>query len=189
MRLELSERIGRCELICGLVLVLWVAAGRHAVMAEEGVTYFVGEGRISPSADVPKAGARVLQGANQKGPAPLPLLPAIGISKRAIDDERLRAVLVGHRLAVTSATFSPDAQQIVTASFDGTARVWNATTGAELAVFKGHTAVVRSAAFSPDGQRIVTGSVDGTARLWDARTDTIVAVLRAHNGAVRSAAF
>jgi WD40 repeat protein len=56
----------------------------------------------------------------------------------------------------------------VTASHDGTARIWDARTGRQLAILEGHFRGVRSAAFSPDGSRIVTASFDGTARIWDA---------------------
>jgi WD40 repeat protein len=68
---------------------------------------------------------------------------------------------------VRSAAFSPDGTRIVTASEDNTARVWEASTGKELAQLQGHTAWVRSAAFSPDGTRIVTASEDNTARVWE----------------------
>lgn len=53
------------------------------------------------------------------------------------------------------------------ASRDGTARMWDAKSGASLAELMGHTSSVLSAAFSPDGTRIVTASNDKTARVWD----------------------
>jgi hypothetical protein len=79
--------------------------------------------------------------------------------------ERLR--LKGHEAAVNSAAFSPDGTRVVTASWDHTARVWDAATGAAIAVLEGHESDVRSAAFSPDGTRVVTASGDGTARVWE----------------------
>ena len=42
-------------------------------------------------------------------------------------------------MRVTSASFSPDGSRIVTASADETAKVWDATTGAEVLTLKGHT--------------------------------------------------
>jgi WD40 repeat protein len=101
--------------------------------------------------------------------------------------ERLR--LVGHEDAVWSTAFSPDGARIVTASLDGTARVWDAETGAEIAVLRGHEDAVRGAAFSPDGARVVTASADRTARLWDAASGAEIAALRGHEDAVWSAAF
>ena len=52
-------------------------------------------------------------------------------AKQTGDCDRLRSVLIGHRSIVSSAAFSPDARQIVTASYDNTARLWNAATGIE----------------------------------------------------------
>ena len=43
-----------------------------------------------------------------------------------------RTLLAGHRNGVTSAAFSPDGKLVVTASDDGTARIWDAESGAEL---------------------------------------------------------
>jgi len=55
---------------------------------------------------------------------------------------------------------------VVTASGDGSARVWEARSGLQLAELREHTGDVNSAAFSPDGKFIVTASVDHTARIW-----------------------
>jgi len=97
--------------------------------------------------------------------------------------------LKGHTSSVDSASFSPDGTRIVTASYDGTVRVWDAARGTTLAELKGHTRGLSSAAFSPDGTRIVTASWDNTARVWDASTGTSLAELKGHTRAVLSAAF
>jgi WD40 repeat protein len=75
------------------------------------------------------------------------------------------AILKGHARGVSSCAFSPDGKRIVTASFDGTARLWDAETGALLMMLEGHIDAVVSCVFSPDGKRIVTASYDRTARL------------------------
>jgi WD40 repeat protein len=74
--------------------------------------------------------------------------------------------LAGHPLAILDLSFSPDGEQIVTASWDKTAKLWN-TQGQVLAIFTGHTEPVSSVAFSPDQKKLVTGSYDYTAKLWD----------------------
>ena len=81
---------------------------------------------------------------------------------------------MGHGHSLTSAVFSPDGARVVAASVDETARLWDAATGASLAVLRGHA---RS-----DGAWVVTASVDSTARLWDAATGASLAVL--HSAAV-----
>ena len=95
----------------------------------------------------------------------------------------------GHDDLVDSAAYSPDGTRIVTASNDKTARIWDARTGAQLAVLSGHGDIVYSAAYSPDGTRIVTASRDKTARIWDARTGAQLAVLSGHGDHVDSAAY
>jgi eukaryotic-like serine/threonine-protein kinase len=95
----------------------------------------------------------------------------------------------GHTDFVFSASFSPDQARVVTASKDGTARLWNAQTGTELLVLRGHTAGVLSASFSPDGNRLVTASMDKTARVWDAQTGAELLLLQGHTAPVCGAVF
>jgi WD40 repeat protein len=75
-------------------------------------------------------------------------------------------VLAGHSRRVTSVAFSPNDEFVMTASADGTVRIWRAETGEEVQRLEGHTGAVLSAAFSGSGAYIATGGEDGTARLW-----------------------
>jgi len=75
-----------------------------------------------------------------------------------------------HREWVRCITFSPDGSRVATASYDSTARLWDAQTGAPLGSPMEHDAPVYCITFSPDGSRVATGSFDFTARLWDAQT-------------------
>jgi WD40 repeat protein/tRNA A-37 threonylcarbamoyl transferase component Bud32 len=76
--------------------------------------------------------------------------------------------LPGHKEGVTALAFAPDGQRLVTGVTDGTARVWDTTSGQELFCLRGHRSEVTSVAYAPNGRWLVTGSTDGTARLWDA---------------------
>ena len=100
-----------------------------------------------------------------------------------------RRQLAGHEGRVETAEFSPDGARVVTASIDGTARLWDARSGAEVAVLRGHRGGLRAATFSEDGSRIVTASEDNTARLWDAREGGRMAVLEGHTEPVSDARF
>jgi WD40 repeat protein len=62
--------------------------------------------------------------------------------------------------------FDPSGSHALTTSFDSTARLWDASTGAQLAVLRGHGGSVSSAVFDPTGTRVLTASYDHTARIW-----------------------
>lgn len=94
--------------------------------------------------------------------------------------------LNGHSNHVNSVAFGPDGQSILTASDDGTARLWHVSAGN---VLEGHTDFVKAAAYSPDGKQIATASKDGAARIWDAQTRETLFELRGHTGAINRLVF
>ncbi|HEY6927617.1 MAG TPA: protein kinase [Steroidobacteraceae bacterium] len=114
---------------------------------------------------------------------------ALSVFQEARASDAQVLVIAGHTERVRSASFAPDGKRIVTASFDRTARVWDATTGREVMQLIGHTDALRSAAFSPDGRYVVTAALDKTARIWDARTGQQLLQLNGHTEGVRSAEF
>jgi len=93
--------------------------------------------------------------------------------------------------SVNSIALSSDGQHIISASCDGTIRVWNATTGETVAgPFYGHSNSVTSVAFSPDGHHIVSSSSDLTIRAWNAMTgETVAGPFSGHSHWVTSVAF
>jgi WD40 repeat protein len=89
---------------------------------------------------------------------------------------------------VLDAQFSPDGQRVVTASADGTARVWDAAAGTVLAVLS-HDREVYAAEFSRDGKHVVTASADGRGRVFDADSGEFLTILQPHFGEVKDARF
>jgi hypothetical protein len=73
----------------------------------------------------------------------------------------------GHVDKVNSVTFSPDGNRLLTASADGTARLWDSQTGASLKVLRWHTASVNQAIFWPSRDRMLTGSSDENVGVWN----------------------
>ncbi len=82
---------------------------------------------------------------------------------------------------------SPDGAQILTASWDKTAKLCDAVSGKLILVFA-HQGTVNAATFSPDGTRILTASADHTAKLWEAASGKLIASF-GHEDAVNGAAF
>jgi len=94
---------------------------------------------------------------------------------------------VGHKGSVKSVYFSPTSDAIATASYDGTAKLWDLQ-GNCLVKFTGHNKSVTSVSFSPTGDAIATASYDGTAKLWDLQGNCLVK-FTGHNNSVTSVSF
>ena len=77
---------------------------------------------------------------------------------------------------------------MLTASYDKTAKIWNASTGDCIQTLSGHTDCVASAVFSQDGGAVLTASGD-TAKIWNASTGDCVQTLSGHTGLLNSAVF
>jgi WD40 repeat protein len=101
------------------------------------------------------------------------------------------AVLRGHGAEIHALAFSRDGQRLLSASLDGSARVWAlGRPGPPVPILlRGHEDWVLGAAFDVAERRVVTASSDGTARVWDLAEPEQPIVLRGHAGDVRYAGF
>eukprot|EP01038_Epipyxis_sp_PR26KG_P011992 gene11992-16055_t len=84
----------------------------------------------------------------------------------------LRKFMQAHPQGITSLTFARDGTQILSTSFDQTARMHGLKSGKTLKEFRGHTSFVNCAIYGKDANvnNILTGSSDGTIKLWDIRS-------------------
>ena len=90
---------------------------------------------------------------------------------------------------MTAVAIAPDGTWLATASWDKTARTWDAATGQHRATLTGHTSAVNAVAIAPDGTWLATASHDGTVRTWDAATGEHRATLTGHDSGVTAVAI
>ena len=115
----------------------------------------------------------------------LGLLPASSLSAQ---EPKLRATLMGHTDAVVGLAFSPDSKTLASASYDGTLKSWDMTTGKERATLGEYKGCLGYVAFSPDGKTLASGAIGspvdlpdlGDVRLWDVATGKVRTNLKAN---------
>jgi WD40 repeat protein/serine/threonine protein kinase len=105
-----------------------------------------------------------------------------------VDGGRLHK-LGRHQDSVRDVNFSSNGQQLVSASFDKTARIWDVQSQRLLTELRGAGAGLLSATFSPDAQLVAGTARDGTARLWEVASGNLRSTLSGHQGAVWYAEF
>jgi WD40 repeat protein len=76
------------------------------------------------------------------------------------------AVLEGHDSWVTAAEFLPGGRSVVTGSYDGTVRFWDAVSGTETGGVDAGVGQVISMAVGRDGETLLVGGDGGGVELW-----------------------
>ncbi|KAG2346304.1 WD40 repeat-like protein [Suillus weaverae] len=95
----------------------------------------------------------------------------------------------GHTSYVSGVAHLPGEQRIITCSFDGSLRLWDLESGAQIGgkwQDEEDEAAVRTMALSPNGKTLASGSQDGTVRLWDVETGKVVVKWKGHTEFVES---
>lgn len=95
----------------------------------------------------------------------------------------------GHIDVISQTVVTPDGLRFVTASCDGTLRVWDVNTCRTLRVLDGHTSYVNDVALTADGRKCVSASGDHTLRIWELRTGECTGIFRGHTKSVMAVAM
>ncbi|XP_034529885.1 apoptotic protease-activating factor 1 isoform X2 [Notolabrus celidotus] len=101
-------------------------------------------------------------------------------------------VLQGHKEQVRCFSLlsnSPADTRLLSWSYDGTAKMWDMTSGEKLRDIEAHRGAILSCHVSPDGCLFATTSADQTAKLWHCESWQCVGTLSGHQDCVRSCRF
>ena len=94
--------------------------------------------------------------------------------------KRALNIFKDHVAAVLDVDFSPTGEELVTASYDRTVRLWSRTKGHSRDIY--HTKRMQrvfASKYTPDNQYIISGSDDGNVRLWRANASKRQGVISA----------
>jgi WD40 repeat protein len=109
-----------------------------------------------------------------------------------VRDDKAPRLLAGHKKMITALRFSPDGQKLASASLDGTARIWEVSSGSTKQTLQNLPGDARGLVFLPDGKTVVTGSgsfaAGGAAKSWDADSGQMKTTLRTQKNFVSALA-
>jgi WD40 repeat protein len=96
----------------------------------------------------------------------------------------------GHTNRVRGVVHLPGRRRIITCSLDGSLRLWDLESGAQIGEDwndeEEEKSGVRDIALSPNGKTLVTGSSDRKVKLWDVKTGKIIQRWTGHTDCVTS---
>lgn len=106
----------------------------------------------------------------------------------ATPDENVQQINA-HEGRITQLLFSKDGKMLVSASIDGTIKIWDPSTAKLIKALEGHKASVEKIMFNPDHKILASISLDKTIILWDLTTFTQKVELTGHQDWLTDFAF
>eukprot|EP01034_Spumella_vulgaris_P023260 gene23259-29472_t len=100
----------------------------------------------------------------------------------------VRKIVQAHPRGITSLCFARDSTQLLTTSYDQTARIHGLKSGKTLKEFRGHTSFVNVGLYLQNStNHIMTASADGTVKHWDIRSTECIMTCRPGSASSSSA--
>ena len=122
--------------------------------------------------------------------SPSPRAPLTEEAREAIDTRVAKESdpqwLAEHDFFVTRIALSPDSQNLIAGSLDGTVWVWDLESGDLVSILQGHEDAVIDVAVSPDNLSIISASLDASIKVWDLRGGDILHTIKGHKSKVRA---
>jgi WD40 repeat protein len=87
----------------------------------------------------------------------------------------------GHMGWINDISFSPNGDNVLSGSMDGTMRIWNLSSETNTD-FIGHTSNVNKLSLSDEGNSLLSSSWDGSLRVWDTRSGAEIQRIKSDEG-------
>ncbi|HLZ15800.1 MAG TPA: caspase family protein, partial [Cyclobacteriaceae bacterium] len=113
------------------------------------------------------------------------ILPA-GLELLEIDTKKIIREFIGHTETISAIQLSQDGRKLMSASWDGSIRLWDIATGLMEKKFTGHRGAVYAAIFNPPETAIFSAGADRVIRQWDVQTGKVMKTFLGHQGEVTS---
>jgi WD40 repeat protein len=111
------------------------------------------------------------------------------VSPLSAQEPKLRSTLEGHTQCVNSIAFSPDGGVLASGACDSTIKLWDVSSGKNIATLNEDIVHVDSMAFSPDGKTLASGGFGNRIKLWDVSTGKNTFTLKRDGDGCVSLAF
>lgn len=167
-------------LLCALISMIITACRStpHPVEIQEPVSAEGGSSKSTAPAPAQAA----------KTAIPWDLSSLVPISRGTLSKITQVDVLEGHEGFLVFLSFNPQGTELASSSEDGTVRLWNVSSGMEIATFP-HGRESMGVSFNPDGTLLASGGTDNIVRLWDVASGAMLQAFEGHAWGIRDVVF